>query len=292
MKRKLVQQGNGALTLTLPSQWVDKNNLEKGDYLHLVDNGKDLFLSSEEKKNNVKGTIELSDEFPFFKRYLNTMYVMGYDTIVITSDKSLPILKIKETLSYLIGYEITEQTVKRCVISIVAIPEDQNFNSISRRIFFMIDTMFHDAIDAIKQDDFDSLKDIAMAEKSIETFTRFCQRILTKQGYSDFSKTPYMYYTLSILEECADAIRDALLDITHSSKELLFFLEKLKKYFTQLHSLFFDYDKSKISVIKELRLSLFEKIKASDSFDGKLDLYVFLQLLHQFEVSLDPLNKK
>jgi phosphate uptake regulator len=208
MKRKLVKQGNGALTITLPYSWVDKNNLKKGDYLDLLESNKDLILSSNIERNNKSYEITISKNKPFFKRYLRTCYVLGYDEIIISSEDVLPVDMIKEILTSLIGYEIIEQNSRKCVISIVALPFNQNFDIILKRIFFMIDSMIDDIIDTINKKNYKDLLSISLIESSINKFVDFCLRILNKKGYSDFQKTPYLYQILIELEQVGDALRD------------------------------------------------------------------------------------
>jgi phosphate uptake regulator len=292
MKRKLVKQGNGALTLTLPYEWVLKNNLQKGNYLDLIESGKDLILSSDFEKVNKSYEITISDEKPFFKRYLRTCYVLGYDSIIVSSADILPIDIIKEALSSLIGYEIVEQTTRKCVISIVASPYEQNFDVILKRIFYMISSMLDDVIQSISQKKFDELSKIAATEKSINTFVDFCLRILNKRGYKEFSKTPYFYQILIELEQVGDAIRDFLLNFNCNDTKILIFLEELKAYFENLQQMFFKYDMKKIKQIKQQRIQLYKNIReaASKYPTEMLDLYLMLSTLHQFEIAIDPIN--
>jgi phosphate uptake regulator len=292
MKRKLVHQGNGALTLTLPYSWIQKNNLKKGDYLDLTESGKDLILSSDAVKLNKSYEINISQDKPFFKRYLRTCYVLGYDSIILSTDSILPLSQLKEALSSLIGYEVTEQTAKKCVVSMVALPHDENFDTILKRIFFMIESMLNDIISAIQSKNLKPLQEIAYMEGSINTFVDFCLRILNKKGYSDFHKTPYLYQILISLEQIGDALRDFCNNLNSIDKDLLKLLNQIKEYYSQIQSLFFKYDMRKIKKVKEQRIELFKDTRALSLELPKnmLDLYLLISTLHQIEIALDPIN--
>lgn len=292
MKRKLVKQGNGALTLTLPYQWLIKNDLQKGDYIDLIESGKDLIISSNIKRINKEYEMCVSKDKPFFKRYLRTCYILGYDSIMITSEGVLPITLIKEALSTLIGYEIIEQTTKRCVVSVVASPYDNNFDAVLKRLFFMIDSMMSDVLISLKSKKNNDLKEIASMESAINTFVDFCLRILNKTGYVDFHKTPYIYQILVGLEQMGDSLRDFALSVTNVRDDIITLFEELYNYYTSVRTLFYKYDMKKIKKIKDQRIMLYEQARKKVSLYPKeiLELYVLLTILHQLEIALDPLN--
>lgn len=59
MQRKVMQHGPATLVVCLPSNWVRRNNIEKGDVMYLEDKGFDLVL----RKNHVKA---IKSEWPLF----------------------------------------------------------------------------------------------------------------------------------------------------------------------------------------------------------------------------------
>ncbi|MCB9358545.1 phosphate uptake regulator PhoU [Candidatus Woesearchaeota archaeon] len=290
VKRKLVKQGNGALTLTLPFNWLSQNNLEKGDYLNLTEAGSDLILSVEGEKSGKEYEILISNDRPFFKRYLRSCYVLGYDKITLSSSHLLPIALIKKAISSLIGYEIIEQSSKRCIVAVVALPSDENFDSVLKRIFFMVESMLNEIIGSLK-DPNSNLKDIAEMEESINTFVDFCLRILNKKGYSNFHKTPYLYQILSNLEVCGDALRDFCLYHMKSEKDVektIHILNDIYKYMSSIRSLFYKYEMSSIQKVKEMRVGIIKKLRSDGN--ASPDIYLLVQMLHQMEGALDPLN--
>ena len=258
----------------------------------MIESGKDFILSLDAKKVNKAYEITVSKDKPFFKRYIRTCYVLGYDSITIVAENTLPLKLIKEILSNLIGYEIIEQTTKRCVISVVASPYDENFDAILKRIFFMLESMVDEIISVFDSKDYESLQEIAAMEGSINTFVDFCLRILNKKGYVDFRKTPYLYQILAQLEQIGDGLRDLATHLSPRSAKIKDVVTNYREYFIHLRQLFYKYDMKKIKVIKNIRLNLYDQVrKAVHTYpEEMLDLYMLVSILHQFEIALDPIN--
>ena len=47
MKRRIIKQGHNTLTITLPSKWAKKFNINPGDEVELIEQGKDLKIATE-----------------------------------------------------------------------------------------------------------------------------------------------------------------------------------------------------------------------------------------------------
>ena len=54
MKRKLIKQGSGGLTLCVPKKWVDVNKLEAGDEVEVVEEKGNLLMSSSKIEKTIK----------------------------------------------------------------------------------------------------------------------------------------------------------------------------------------------------------------------------------------------
>jgi phosphate uptake regulator len=293
MKRKLVKQGNGALTLSLPYDWLKNNNLEKGDYIDLEVSGKDIVLSGGKEKINEAYVIEITKEKPFFKRYLKSCYILGRDKVILRSFEKLPIQKIITSLLDLIGYEIEEQTATRCVISPLTTDKELNLDSWINRVFFIISSMLDDIINALNECKVDDLKEISLTEQTINKDVNFCLRILNKRGYIEFKKTPYIYQIIVGLEQIGDALRDFCICEGSFTQEISLFLSDIKEYYSEIFYLFSKYSMKKISKIKEKRLFLYQKaiFMIKNNPIAVLHLYRVIEILHQLEVALDPLHQ-
>lgn len=293
MNRKLVKQGNNALTLSLPCKWIEKRELKKGDYVDVIDFGRDLLItSSNTKSHKKKYEIQVTKENPFFKRYLRSCYILGYDEVNIRSLENLPYGLIKESISNLLGYELIEQESKRCTIGLISELSNEKVDVLIRKLFFMIQTMFDDIIKLIKNKKIEEISGVAEVEASVNSFVDFCLRVLNKYGHEDFSKTQYYYNVLILLEQIADSLRDYSLNFVKDSEVTLSSLMQLRDYFIKITKLYLKYKMNEISVIKNYRIALYKKIRleCNNAPLQYLDLYSILNFLHQFEVVIDPIK--
>ena len=64
MKRKLVQQGAATMMVSLPSKWIKKFGLKKGDEIDLEEKGSIINIYPELKKERNKIIIEINSWLP------------------------------------------------------------------------------------------------------------------------------------------------------------------------------------------------------------------------------------
>ena len=106
--RKIQLTGDSTYIVSLPKDWVRKNNLGKGDLLTIVEKGNELQLKLKEKKEKDIDIKIKTRDAEFLARLLITKYIQGYDTIVFSSKEHVD-PKIREHLikvsTYLIGLE-------------------------------------------------------------------------------------------------------------------------------------------------------------------------------------------
>ena len=90
MERKVIQQGPATLSVSLPSKWVQRFNVKKGDNVFVNDQGNKLEISKSsinaEKKTITIKTDETYD-CSIIGRELSAAYVAGYDEVEIILHK-------------------------------------------------------------------------------------------------------------------------------------------------------------------------------------------------------------
>ena len=107
MKRKLVKQGLRALTVTIPSSWIEKNNLMPGDEVDLIETDDSLTISTEKKQPIKEITVDVSGLLPrLADRFMARSYQKGYDKITIKFDEPELMLAVKNKIPELMGFEI------------------------------------------------------------------------------------------------------------------------------------------------------------------------------------------
>ncbi len=124
MQRKLVKQGAATLMVSLPAKWAQKNNLDKGDVVDLIEKNNSLIITSEtiETKKSVELNITKFNESSI-RASLATLYRLGYDKFKINfSDKK--------------ALEIIEDVLDRNLVGFEIIRKEQHFKKSFRHSFY------------------------------------------------------------------------------------------------------------------------------------------------------------
>lgn len=83
MRRKVIQLAGKTLVVSLPSKWVKKTVVNKGDELEITENGHSLVISQIEKKVCTRTVIDVSGlNASLVWRYLTAAYIKGIEDIV------------------------------------------------------------------------------------------------------------------------------------------------------------------------------------------------------------------
>lgn len=143
MKRKLIKQGVGGLTLCIPKQWTEKHNLKAGDEVILTEEQEKLTLTTESKPALVKKEIIIDEHsYEFMTRLVTNAYKKGVDELKLKFKRDIPLERINKALSTLtIGYEITDVEKDYCVIQSFSAEQEDNIAISIRKCFFLIREM-------------------------------------------------------------------------------------------------------------------------------------------------------
>ncbi len=167
--RKLISFGKGSYIISMPKNWIVKNNLKKGDLISVSDDGFELVLTASQQEKKVDSREINIDakgkDLEFLKAEIVSSYLNGYDTINILFDnnnKEAP--KIKDVIRNLSGLEIMEQTSTRIMAKNLININEISISNIIRRMDIITRAMMEDAIlccrgqcnyDSIHHRDFD-----------------------------------------------------------------------------------------------------------------------------------------
>ncbi len=135
----------------MPKDWVEKNNLKKGDLISIDNDGVELILRAnqqEQKQDSKECSIEVQgSDIELTKAEIVSSYLNGYDTINILFDKAYKNApKIKDIIRNLSGLEIMEQTSTRIVAKNLININEISIKNIIRRMDIITRAMIEDAI--------------------------------------------------------------------------------------------------------------------------------------------------
>lgn len=274
MKRKIVQQGYSTMMVSLPSNWVKKNNLIKGDEINIDAIENDLIVSTEEKKE-VKKIINLNieDVEPLRYRMILAAFRRGYDIINIEYKTNSISDKIQQkVLPEMIGFEIIEQKKNSCIIAEVSKTTDEEFDNILKRSFYTIKNMFSDLIKSIENNEKD-LDYIKTIDKNLNKYVHFCERILNKESQFTNDKILSLNYIVLNLEVLGDAIKDlseCIKNEKNIKKNEFELLKNTSIIFENLLSLFYNNSIDKTIEFSKKYKMLNEKYNFKTNIENKI----------------------
>ncbi len=260
MKRKVIKQGNGTLTITLPKAWTEKVGLTGESEVEIQERKNGLIVGfSDHKKRTKEFRINLTKEELADERYieahLNSLYISGHDKIIINLPDKKGINKIQPIVkSNFLGYDISSSDSNKCIIDNISNPSGEKFDTILRRIFLMTKRLFEDFFSDVESRKFNNLEFHKDQANTMKAYSNYCLRIIsnrTPSYSSDFAlwsivlRATHIY---QMLIYCYVRLPHYKFDI---SKETQKFFNDIINLFDLVYALFYEYDISKTKEIHD-----------------------------------------
>jgi phosphate uptake regulator len=281
MKRRVIKQGHNTLTITIPSKWGKKYNIQSGDEIELDEKESSLVINAKQTQDVRAITLDLRDvPIPFLWRTLISAYRAGYDEITIRfqnpkiTGKNVytgfgynnlqwlfykgivdlsPIEAIQALVNRLIGIEIIDQKENFCIIKEMGETTYKEFDNALRRIFLLLLSMADECYDGYANNHKDPLRSVHLIDTNIDRFEDFCLRVLNKMGYKEYKKTPTMYAMIFLLEMVGDEYKKLALHCLEQKGKphnlIIKEFEIQKQQLRRFYELFYSYSKEKICEI-------------------------------------------
>jgi phosphate uptake regulator len=280
MKRKIIKQGHNTLTVTLPTEWTKKLNLQAGNEIDISENNGTLVINSRQNNEFKTTTINIDGlSVPMMWRFFQAAYREGYDEIKVFYDpkkecegaynyyasqfsyarmgevpRKKPALDvINEIISRFIGLAIIDNGENFCTIREMGETSSKEFDNSLRRIFLLILEMFDKITDLIQKNkvgDISLCKVIHTMDMNIDRFIDYCCRINNKIKDSSFDKNKQlMFSTLFLLELLGDEFKYIGTHLSNSKKKineeaLINFIQAIKEHFEMYYHLFYKFDRA------------------------------------------------
>ena len=208
MKRKVIQLAGKTLVVSLPHQWVKKYGVKKSDEVDVSDKDNTITITAGDTiVVPKKTTVDLSGlTIDFVKSIISVLHKVGYDEIECLYDRPEIARAIRERTAGLIGFELIEQTPKRCVVKSVSGDDHQEFDNMVRRTFLVTLSLAEGSYQLIRQRNYSDLVSVLHFEETNNRLTNYCHRLLNKE--SKGASSMFTYTILWILEKIADHYRD------------------------------------------------------------------------------------
>jgi phosphate uptake regulator len=259
--RKLVKAGQASHTISLPKEWLDKNNLKKGDVVYLDERSdRELVITPESKVAEPPAPKEITilvdgKELSTIQREITSAYVNNYSTIILTGESITEKTKdIRKTLHDFVALEVAEQNTKHIVAKDLLNLKEISVEKTVRRMDMLVRSMIQDSLATLENPDLAQsviVRDFEVNRAYFLLF-RLLKNALTNKPMAEFfnlnNAQILSYWQLALnLENFADA-----------AKQLANYLGKEKKK-----------DKTK-EIFKRVEQGYLDAIKAYFTKDKKL----------------------
>jgi len=269
--------------MSLPMNWVKKQHIHSGDELEVTEQGNNLLVSGEGKKDSKSIDISISGDKMFVRRLFNMPYLRGYDVMNITFDSYNVMEDIQKNITAWRGFEIVEQRDKFCKIKCIAESKPEEVDQMIVRMFNICSTLFDEILCYIKTENEDCLKRMLLIDINMTRIDLFCRRVLNVGKGIEVGKIGSMYAIVRTLEEISDLAKDVAKSKPkiRSVKKKLFvkILGELIKSFNLLRAIKHKKEIEPIYEYKEIKCSL-RKMFEKDYQLNKDEMFMFLTLRH------------
>lgn len=268
MKRKVIQLAGKTFVVSLPSKWVKKYGIKKGDEMELNEKSNNIILSTTKDIDIVRTNCNITHANERTIRWLlSSMHKKGYDEIELFYDDPGKTPLIQELIKDLfIGFAIVHQSNKRCVIRSVSKDQESEFDNMLRRAFLVTLSMAESSADYLEQNNLKQLSDLLPLEKTNNQLTNFCERILNKKGHFDYNKTNFYYVIIWNLEKICDDYKYICEYLskqkTKISKQTIQVFKEVNKFLREYYELMYSFDILKLNKLTSNKKDIQNRIRS------------------------------
>lgn len=277
MKRSVIQLAGKTSVISLPSKWIQKYNIKKGEELELEERGDELVIKTKQAQKGKKVTLDAKNLHErTLKWVLSGLHKSGYDEIEVLFEKKETLNTIQDTIKNLfMGFAVIDQTSKKCVLKSLSTELDEEFDAVLRRAFLVTNSLASSTLEMIHSGNFKDLEDLHTLEKTNNQLTNFCQRILNKKGFSRLDL--FRYVIIWNLEKIADDYKYICSDLSKAKKinpEILVLFKQTNELFLDYYNLFYNFNLKDLNEIAKKKLDLDELLKKSSPKNQDEELLV------------------
>ncbi|MBN1175679.1 phosphate uptake regulator PhoU [Candidatus Woesearchaeota archaeon] len=243
MERKLIPQGLGGFTVYLPKKWIDKKGLTKEDTISITESNGDLIIRKD-KTSEKTSTINFDKtDTQYIHYWLTHIYRNNYSKIIITG-KELPIKEITKIVEkLLLGFLVTNHTNDKCVIENIAEPSGEKYESILRRLFFIIKNDISTIQESLNKKDKETLNEVIKSREQFDKYVYFCKRVIHNDRYN---RDPLIHWELltflTHVQHSINYFAEFFKENFQTTKTVNEFIKGLDDYFQSLYNAYFTKD--------------------------------------------------
>src|SRR3989344_3245814 len=212
MKRKVIQLANSTAVISLPSKWVKKYGVKKGDEIEVGEEESRLIVTAEQTGSPKKQEIEVDMAGMAPRALMWTLvglYRAGYDRIRILYDDTIQFEQIHLYVGNLLeGFQLTEEGKGYCVVESVSKGMEADFLPLFRKTLRLVSAMGQSSLEAIRNNDLQQLKEVLVLEDTNNRLSILCERMLTKGACGPSNVKSYFFVMAWHSQKMCNLYRD------------------------------------------------------------------------------------
>jgi len=302
--RRLQRIGSSIL-VSLPKEWVDANNLDKGSQVE-IETGQDSISISANKET--RPTKELVISYPLSKEEnivanITGAYLLGFDIIVINSKSIIPGKdreEIRNSMRRLVGMEIIEEDASHINMQFLLDATTLNPSKILKRISSIALGMYDDVLNGLISDDKSNLQTLSNRDVEVNRQYFLLVRLIRSTLVDKRLSNAFNLENIDVLDYrvAANVLENAGDSIVELSN-FIFNFSLSKEFSKKIYDVVKDFnklaEKSIDAFTKPDRLLAIEAISMHKQYEKKLSLLRttlgnkkqipldFLDLVYMFE---------
>lgn len=243
MKRKVIKLAEKTFVVSLPSSFIKKYDIDKGDELDFTiqDDKITYYTQNPEFCEKIDIDIRKLDK-KIIRWLIAALYKKGVDEIEIKLNKNQRTLVANELKEYT-GYTIMEENESRLLIKSLANENKEQIHNTLRRAFRVTIKMANDLLENIKtKKDCKELLDLEIENNQL---VNFCERIINKKVDIDIKKKTFYYVIAWNLEKICDNFKYICYELEEEKdfdKNELIIFENLIELLEDYYKLFYSFD--------------------------------------------------
>lgn len=259
MNRKILKIGPATLAISLPTKWVKKFGVKKGQELDVEDQGNRLIIGTKSVSEKDSSVLDIKKLGSISPKIMGMLYKAGYNQIKVIYNENNKITYkgktmselelIKDTLDHLNGMQLWEISRNKNENYVVAVESSKvnpkEFNNVLNKLNLHLVGQAEQVLDLISGKR-NNLYEIYLTERLVNQSADFCTRILVSFGHSDYNKSFQYYEFVTKLESIADKYHQiALYFENKSEKNIIPVIKKTIIFLNEIASLYrkFDYER-------------------------------------------------
>ena len=185
MERKVMSLGKSSLVISLPKEWMQLNDLKKGDAISFsIQGDRSLIIYPSNKKKTIPKEITLNigenEEEVLITQKIIGAFLNGYSGITIVSDKIFSIQQSKaiRSIAGSLYMRVMESDAKGVYIQSLADESKASLEQAVQRMHLISQSMCSDAFKSLKNHDLTLAKTVFSLDDDVDHFSFFILRLI------------------------------------------------------------------------------------------------------------------